>query len=86
MFRAHSAHHQERQIVSMQPLVTIILCWWPSGVQVGSRLSPDDEHYVLETCTELEINIQKGICASRWSFTKNHYMMHGKQNVTCYYP
>ena len=27
-------------------------------------------------------------CASRWSFTKNHYMMHGQQNVkrnsTCF--
>jgi len=27
MFRAHSAHHHERQIVSIQPLVTVILCW-----------------------------------------------------------
>jgi hypothetical protein len=25
MFRAHSAHHQERQIVSIHPLVTVIL-------------------------------------------------------------
>jgi len=24
MFRAHRAHHQERQIVSIQPLVTVI--------------------------------------------------------------
>ena len=24
---------------------------------------------------------KKRICASRWSFTKNHYMMHGQQNV-----
>ena len=38
MFRAHSAHHQERQIVSIQPLVTVILCWWPRCVQVGRRL------------------------------------------------
>ena len=35
----------------MQPLVTVILCWWPRCVQVGRR------------------------------FTKNHYMMHGQQNV-----
>jgi len=35
MFRAHRAHHQERQIVSIQPLVatrgcidTICLSWW----------------------------------------------------------
>ena len=34
MFRAHSAHHQERQIVSIQPLVKIILYWWPRCVQV----------------------------------------------------
>jgi hypothetical protein len=63
MFRAHRAHHQERQIVSIKPLVTVILCWWQSCVQVGSRLllevvliqfvSPDDEHDVLETCREL---------------------------------
>ena len=38
MFRAHRAHHQERQIVSIQPLVTVTLCWWPCRVQVGSRL------------------------------------------------
>ena len=35
MFRAHGAHHQERQIVSIQPLVTVIICWWPRCVQVG---------------------------------------------------
>ena len=37
-FRAHRAHHQERQIVSIQPLVTVILCWWPRCVQVGRGL------------------------------------------------
>ena len=42
MFRAYLAHHQARQILSIQPLVTIILCWWPSCVQ--SR---------LPTCTQL---------------------------------
>ena len=26
----------------------------------------------------------RAICASRWSFTKNHYMMHGQQNVKCH--
>ena len=67
MFRAHSAHHEERQIVSIQPLVTVILFWWPRCVQVGRRVSecllpeavlkqfvsPDVEHCVLETCREL---------------------------------
>ena len=37
-FRAHRAHHQERQIVLIQSLVTVILCWWPRCVQVGRRL------------------------------------------------
>jgi hypothetical protein len=40
MFRAHRAHHQERQTVSVQPLVTVNLRWWPSCVQGGSRLLP----------------------------------------------
>ena len=77
MFRAHRAHLQERKIISLQLMVTIILFCWPSCVQVGSRhfqpahnlatnielllpevvliqfVSPDDEHYVLETCREL---------------------------------
>jgi uncharacterized membrane protein SirB2 len=38
MFRAHRAHHKERQIVSTQPLVTVTLCRWPCRVQVGSSL------------------------------------------------
>jgi hypothetical protein len=42
MFRTHRAHHQERQIVSTQLLVTV---------------SPDDEDDVLETCRELKIKI-----------------------------
>ena len=39
MFRAHRAHHQERQFVSIQPLVTVTLCG------VVCRLG------VLPTCT-----------------------------------
>ena len=35
MFLAHRAHHQERQIVSIQPLVAVTLCRWPCRVQVG---------------------------------------------------
>ena len=35
-FRAHRDHHQERQIVSIQPLVAVTLCRWPYRVQVGS--------------------------------------------------
>jgi len=39
LFRAHRAHHQERQIVSIQPLVAVTLCLWPCRVQVGSETS-----------------------------------------------
>jgi hypothetical protein len=45
-------------------------------------VSPDDEHDVLEICRVKNKNkfIEKN-CASRWAFTKKHYMMHGQQNV-----
>jgi len=33
-FRAHRAYHQERQIVSILPLVAVTLCRWPCHVQV----------------------------------------------------
>jgi len=39
MFRAHRAHHQERQIVSIQPLVAVTVCRWLFRVQVGSFTS-----------------------------------------------
>jgi hypothetical protein len=86
MFRAHSAHHQERQIVSIQPLVTVILCWWPRCVQVGRRLliqfvSPDDEHCVLETCREILCGFDRAssiiygnkmpTSCNRWMFIAN---------------
>jgi len=66
MFRAHNAHHQERQIVSIQPLVTVILCWWPRCMQVGWSLLP--------TCTHLghqhRMTVTRGcietICLSWW--------------------
>jgi hypothetical protein len=51
-------------------------------------VSPDDEHIVLETCRVKNKNKNKNKnkyieknCASRWSFTQNHYMMHGQQNI-----
>jgi hypothetical protein len=46
-------------------------------------VTPDDEHDVLETRREL-INKNKYMeknCVSRWSFTMNHYMKHGQQNI-----
>jgi len=64
MFLAHRAHHQEIQIVSIQPLVTFTMCWWPCRVEwqlpkfvLTQFVSPDDEHDVIETCRELIIKI-----------------------------
>jgi hypothetical protein len=42
MFRAHRAHHQERQVVSIQPLVAV-------GGRVVCRLGVHSQH--LPTCT-----------------------------------
>jgi hypothetical protein len=68
MFRAHRAHHQERQIVSIQPLVDVgdrVVCrssdmhtrrpptQSDSYQSLTQFVSPDDEHDVLETCREL---------------------------------
>ena len=63
MFRACHAHHQEKQIVSIQLLVIVTPCWWQCRVVAGSQhtteavliqfVSPDDEHDMLETCREL---------------------------------
>jgi len=44
MFRAHRPHHQERQIVSIQPPVAVSLCRWPCRVQVGSSLPTCTRH------------------------------------------
>jgi len=49
MFRAHRAHLQERQIVSIQPLVLVLV---PKAVLI-QFVSPDDEHDAFETCREL---------------------------------
>ena len=61
MFRVRRAHHQERQIVLIQLLVTVTPCWWqcrvvysqPAHDTATNTESPDDEHDVLETCREL---------------------------------
>jgi hypothetical protein len=67
------------------------ICTWPSHRHrvtairgcIDTICLSDDEHDVLKTCRELKIKnkcVEKN-CASRWSFTKNHYMMHSQQNV-----
>ena len=67
MFRAHRADHQERQIVSILPLVAVTLCrevHFRSATRHGHQqlpdvvltqfVSPDDEHDVLETGRDLK--------------------------------
>jgi hypothetical protein len=44
MFRAHRAHHQKRQIMSIQLLVAVTLCRWPCRVQVGCSLPTCTRH------------------------------------------
>jgi len=41
MFQALRAHHQERQTVSIQPLVAVTLRRWPCRLQVGSEFTSD---------------------------------------------
>jgi len=38
MFQACRAHHQEKQIVSIQLPVIVTPCWWQCRVLVGSKL------------------------------------------------
>jgi hypothetical protein len=58
--------------------------WQLPEVVLIQFVSPDDEHDVLETCRFKNKNKNKYIVkngASRWSFTKNHNVMHCQQNV-----
>ena len=50
MFRTRRVHHQERQFVSIQSLVTVILCWWPRCVQV--HLGHQNKMTVTRGCIE----------------------------------
>ena len=60
------------------------------GVRSGHHRHPNtvEAAELLQECVHffgpLCINkyIEKN-CASLWSFTKNHYMMHGQQNIKC---
>ena len=98
MFRAHRAHHQERKIVSIQPLVAVggrVVCRSEVKLSTWARYRVTAIRGCIDTIclswwwarcarnTQRVKNINKDTennCASRWSFTKNHYMMHGQQN------
>jgi len=67
MCRGHRAHHhhQERQIVSIQPLVALTLHRWPCRVQVGSSLPTCTRHGHRHRVTAARGCIDK-ICLSWW--------------------
>ena len=47
LFPTHRAHHQERQIVSIQSLVTVTLCWWPCRVHTTRPPTQSDSYQRL---------------------------------------
>ena len=67
MFRTCHAHHQEKQIVSIQLPVIVTPCWWRCRVLVGSK------HDMLETCRELLINkyIEKNLCVKLGNYQES---------------
>ena len=60
MFWAHRAHHQERQIVSMQHLVAVTLCRWLCRVQVANEHSHRHRVTATRGCIDT-------ICLSWWA-------------------
>jgi len=65
MFRAHRAHHQEKQIVSIQPLIAFTLFRWLCRVQVGSSLPTCKRHNHRQRVTVTRGCIET-ICLSWW--------------------
>ena len=65
MFRACHAHHQEKQIVSIQLLVIVTPCWWQCRVLAGSKLPTSTLH-----CHQHGVTITRScidiICFSWW--------------------
>jgi len=47
MFQAPRAHHQGRQIVSIQSLVTVTLCSWPCRVHMTRPPTQSDSYQRL---------------------------------------
>jgi hypothetical protein len=84
MFRAHRAHHRERKIVSIQPLVAVTLCRLPCRLQVGSELTPYTRHGHRERVTATRGYIDT-ICLSWWWWARcarNMYRVKNKNKHT----
>jgi hypothetical protein len=81
-FRAHFSHHQERELVRPAQDTVTDTEWQLPEVVLTQFLSHDDEHNVAETCrVKYKNKYMIKNCASCWSFTKNHSILHGQQNV-----
>jgi hypothetical protein len=61
--------HRHRVTVTRDCIDTICLSWWWARCARNIQRVKNKNKYIEKNC------------ASRWSFTKNHYMMHGQQNV-----
>ena len=72
MFPTHCAYHRERQILSIQPLVTVILCWWPSCVQVGRRVFCQPSHI---SATNIEWQLPEAVLIEFVSPDDDHDML-----------
>jgi hypothetical protein len=71
MFQAPRAHHQERQILSIQPLVTVTVCWWPCRVHttwVTLVIYQESLQFLLYSCKLLD-PCKHFICTSPSHFT-----------------
>jgi hypothetical protein len=65
MFRSRRAHHQERQIVLIQLLVTVTPCCWQCSVLVGTLFPTSTRHCHQHGVTVTRSCINK-TCLSWW--------------------
>jgi hypothetical protein len=96
MFRATPCSSSGESIVSVQHLVCVTLCRWPSFPTcildghlhrvthtrccIDTIDSPDDEHRVAWNMLRIEINRKKELCIKLVIY-KNYTKMHGQQNI-----
>ena len=57
MFRACHAHHQEKQIISIQLLVIVTPCWWQCRVLVGGKPPTKLDNYQESTNFESRVSV-----------------------------
>ena len=75
MFRACPAHHQEKQIVSIQLLVIVTPCWWQCRVLVGSKLVSVYSQPTNDTATKTEGQLPEAVLIQFVSPDDEHDML-----------